>query len=314
MSKSFIPNKTAEVLAKISYYLAASLIAIYFVGLIIKFISSLSNVEVDQLSATWLFYFPLGVFFVLSFKSVFRRYATAKLHSFSSAIYEANKLIEIPGKLGEFDVALTNNPQFVWRGIEVPFLIATARLLNDARMGFMSEFHRPNVREGVRRNLKSLEEGVREADYIQSFESLGEMLVYPIEENTHKKRIESSVLAKTFVFHCYYISKLLEKKRLVDADRASQDLIESLAIYKSKGSQNLNWQALISRWIYVKISLLQDPHEIKPSGAFLGPSKVFARELKLAMDNYRLNNWKGVCDIINDSFIWRKWTPKILFR
>lgn len=310
-------NKT-YLFQRLSYWLlklVCIFLILYFIFLAIYFIFFATQGSAGNLLAVWSVYFPIGVFTYVLYGFVKNRFSNSKVKELSETISRATDYIRrVPLKLGEFDVALSNEIRFSWEGVRVPFALAISRMLTQAKFGFMSEFHRGRNIDVIRTKLDLLSLGVKEQDYSVAYESLGALFAFPLGNATLSKNEKKIDYHTKYIQVCQQIANLLESGKLIDADQDSKKLSQLLPKLKSVNSPLLSWQALISYWIYIRISFLLDPQGNSSNSLYLGPSKTLAREIGLMVDLYMNNNWKGIGELINESFHRSKRTPGSIFR
>jgi hypothetical protein len=234
-----------------------------------------------------------------------------------------NYLDQIPRRITEYDIDITMETHFVWKNVLSPFLIAVVRFMVDAKNKIISEESgrnrdwstdlSPDSPPMMLSNYtKSIARAIRDRDSVAAFEAIGELLAFPFYYDNQKRRREDGLIKDDFIKLCREITKLLRKRRLLEAN----DLVNKLILdLRDKGSANIEeakWQLLIAHWVNLRVIFLNYPTLTRLSWLWIEPIKLLSAQLDAVIDAYNDKDFSSIAEIVNESFDWRTRIPRFV--
>jgi hypothetical protein len=268
---------------------------------------------------------PLGLIMTTAYRGIRAAMIRRKTQELADILEEASsKLEEFPPRITEFDILLSVDTAFVWRGVVTPFLIATARLMDHTANMLMSEELGRNkswtsndelspVRQ-MASHLRLMATAVRENDHVRTFEAIGDLMALSVNlrRDNEELRIVEVFGEKDFIQACNDIAILLKRRRFFDADSEIKRLLLNISRKDSTASAKFRWQVLISYWLWIRLSFLEIPLYPEPTRFWVGPSRLLAVQLEAVVAAYSERDYAGLTEIVYESFDWRTRVPRFL--
>lgn len=270
---------------------------------------------------------PLGLIMTTAYRRIRTAMIRRKTQELADILYEASsKLEELPPRITEFDILLSVDTAFVWRGAVAPFLIATARLVDHTVNMLMSEELGRNrswtknddlspVKQMVS-HFRLMATAVEENDRVRTFEAIGDLMCLSV--NLRRANEELGIAEvfdeKDFIQACNDTAVLLKRRRFFDADSEIKRLLLSISRKHSAAGAKFRWQVLISYWLWIRLSFLEIPFYPEPTRFWVGPSRLLAVQLEAVVAAYSERDYAGLTEIVYESFDWRTRVPRFLLR
>jgi len=237
----------------------------------------------------------------------------------------ADELESNPSTLTHFDIKTHNETSFVWDGVVTPFLIASVRLLLNAKATIISEQsgrHRQWTESGVwspilelAKQTKKIAVALEESDPVVVFEALGDLFAYALLQRKKVFGANDNLYSQDdFLKDTENICILLKERRFITANNELKKFVAHVMCQKNPNPTALRWQAFIANWLVIRFNLMEAPSNLVPSSFWLGPSKLLSMQLDAVTSAYVDNNYTDIAEIIYESFDWRNRIPRFLAR
>jgi hypothetical protein len=237
----------------------------------------------------------------------------------------ADELEKDNSKLTLFDITTHSNTEFVWSGAVTPFLVATVRLFQQAKINIISEQSGRNkqwttpIKQSpimeLSRQTKKIVLALRDSDQIGTFEAIGDLFVFAL---LFRKRIQA-IKEREYPEHDFLrdlesISFLLKQRHFIKANDAVKHLIDNILSQSSPDPTRMRWQAILAYWLSIRLSLIEAPSTPPPSSFWLGPSKILSMQVDSISQAYTEQDYADITETIYESFDWRSKVPRAFAR
>ena len=101
---------------------------------------------------------------------------------------------------------------------------------------------------------------------------------------------------------------------MLEAKLRARGLLEDITRKELVDRDRLPWHALISYWIWLRISATAYRFLPTPPRFWADPSEVFATQLGSAIRAYSTDNYAELTEVICESFDWRTRIPRLLLK
>lgn len=291
------------------------ILAFLFVGLVKRDIVILSFI-VFILSPTFVF---VGVMYRL----VKTRQITNKAQKLADLLDSvADELEKDNSKLTLFDIGTHTNTEFVWTGAVAPFLVATVRLFQQAKINIISEQSGRNrqwtttIKQSpimeLSRQTKKIALTLRDSDQIGTFEAIGDLFVFALLYRKGIQKIKEKEYSENdFLKELESISLLLKQRHFIQTNNNVKLLIDNILSQSHSNAAKTRWQAIIAYWLSIRLSLIEAPSTPSPSSFWLGPSKILSMQLDSILQAYIERDYADITETIYESFDWRTKVPRV---